>query len=62
MFNYIEMCCDPKRRHDGSNELSPVNRQKQYFQRREILRFWGGYAHDLSANLPAGVFPLPIAE
>jgi transposase InsO family protein len=30
---YIEMFYNPKRRHSFSNDLSPVEYEKQYFQR-----------------------------
>ena len=33
VFDYIEMFYNPKRRHSFSNELSPVEYEKQYLQR-----------------------------
>ncbi len=33
IFDYIEMFYNPKRRHSFSNGLSPVEYEKQYFQR-----------------------------
>ena len=33
IFDYIEMFCNPKRRHSFSNNMSPVEYEKQYFQR-----------------------------
>lgn len=33
IFDYIEMFYNPKRRHSFSNQLSPANYEKQYFQR-----------------------------
>lgn len=33
VFNYIEMFYNPVRRHSYSNRLSPVNYEKQYFER-----------------------------
>lgn len=33
IFDYIEMFYNPKRRHSSSNDLSPVEYEKQYFQR-----------------------------
>ena len=33
VFNYIEMFYNPKRRHSVSGGLSPVEYEKQYFQR-----------------------------
>ncbi len=33
IFDYIEMFYNPKRRHGFSNQLSPANYEKQYFQR-----------------------------
>lgn len=33
VFNYIEMFYNPVRRHSYSNGLSPVNYEKQYFER-----------------------------
>jgi putative transposase len=33
VFDYIEMFHNVKRRHGSSNELSPVEFEKQYFQR-----------------------------
>ncbi|MGL6079114.1 IS3 family transposase, partial [Methyloversatilis discipulorum] len=33
VFDYIEMFYNVKRRHGSSNELSPVEFEKQYFQR-----------------------------
>jgi putative transposase len=33
LFDYIEMFYNPKRRHSFSNDLSPVEYEKQYFQR-----------------------------
>lgn len=33
IFDYIEMFYNPKRRHSFSNDLSPVEYEKQYFQR-----------------------------
>jgi putative transposase len=33
VFDYIEMFYNPKRRHSFSNDLSPVEYEKQYFQR-----------------------------
>jgi len=32
-FDYIEMFYNPKRRHSFSNDLSPVEYERQYFQR-----------------------------
>ncbi|MFC5510991.1 IS3 family transposase, partial [Massilia jejuensis] len=33
VFDYIEIFYNPKRRHSFSNDLSPVEYEKQYFQR-----------------------------
>jgi putative transposase len=33
VFDYIEMFYNPKRRHSFSNDMSPVEYEKQYFQR-----------------------------
>lgn len=33
VFDYIEMSYNPKRRHGYNNRLSPVNYEKQYFER-----------------------------
>ena len=33
VFDYIEMFYNPTRRHSFSNDLSPVEYEKQYFQR-----------------------------
>lgn len=33
VFDYIEMFYNPKRRHSFSNDLSPVEYEKQYFKR-----------------------------
>ena len=33
IFDYIEMFYNPKRRHGFNNKLSPVNYEKQYFER-----------------------------
>ncbi len=33
IFDYIEMFYNPKRRHGSANGLSPVEFEKQYFQR-----------------------------
>jgi putative transposase len=33
VFDYIEMFYNPKRRRSFSNDLSPVEYEKQYFQR-----------------------------
>jgi putative transposase len=33
VFNYIEIFYNPKRRHSFSNDLSPVEYEKQYYQR-----------------------------
>jgi putative transposase len=33
VFDYIEMFYNPKRRHSCSNNMSPVEYEKQYFQR-----------------------------
>jgi putative transposase len=33
IFDYIEIFCNPKRRHSFSNDMSPVEYEKQYFQR-----------------------------
>jgi putative transposase len=33
VFNYIEMFYNPKRRHSFNNGLSPVEYEKQYFER-----------------------------
>ena len=33
VFDYIEMFYNPKRRHGYNNYLSPVNDEKQYFER-----------------------------
>jgi len=33
VFDYIEMFYNPKRRHSFSNDMSPVEFEKQYFQR-----------------------------
>lgn len=32
-FDYIEMFYNPKRNHGFNNKLSPVNYEKQYFER-----------------------------
>ncbi|OZA26890.1 MAG: hypothetical protein B7X91_10155, partial [Hydrogenophilales bacterium 17-64-11] len=36
-FDYIEMFYNPKRRHSYSNRLSPVDYEKQYFNRPESV-------------------------
>ena len=33
VFNYIEMFYNPKRRHSFNNGLSPVDFERQYFER-----------------------------
>ena len=33
IFDYIEMFYNPKRRHRFSNDMSPAEYEKQYFQR-----------------------------
>lgn len=33
VFNYIEMFYNPKRRHNTSGDISPVEFEKRYFQR-----------------------------
>jgi hypothetical protein len=33
VFDYIEMFCNPKRRHGFNERLSPVNYEKRYFER-----------------------------
>ncbi|MET3109417.1 transposase InsO family protein, partial [Oxalobacteraceae bacterium GrIS 1.18] len=33
VFDYIEMFYNPKRRHSSSGRLSPVDYEKQYFER-----------------------------
>ena len=33
VFDYIEMFYNPKRRHSFSNDFSPVEYEKPYFQR-----------------------------
>ena len=33
LFDYIEMFYNPKRRHSSNDGLSPVEFEKQYFQR-----------------------------
>lgn len=33
VFDYIEMSYNPKRRHGYNNRLSPVDYEKQYFER-----------------------------
>ena len=33
VFDYMEMFYNPKRRHSFSNDLSPVEYEKQYFKR-----------------------------
>ncbi|QJT32765.1 hypothetical protein E4186_09355 [Aeromonas media] len=33
VFDYIEMFYNPKRRHSFNNGLSPVECEKQYFER-----------------------------
>jgi len=33
IFDYIEMFYNPKRRHGYNDQLSPVNFEKQYFER-----------------------------
>ena len=33
VFDYIEMFYNPKRRHSFSNDMSPVEYEKQYFKR-----------------------------
>ncbi len=37
VFDYIEMFYNPKRRHSYSNRLSPVDYEKQYFNRLESV-------------------------
>lgn len=37
IFDYIEMFYNPKRRHGYSNDLSPVQYEKQYFARLESV-------------------------
>jgi putative transposase len=38
IFDYIEMFYNPKRRHSQANDLSPVQYEKEFFQRLQI--FW----------------------
>ena len=33
IFDYIKMFYNPKRRHSFSNQMSPVNYERQYFHR-----------------------------
>jgi putative transposase len=33
IFDYVEMFYNPKRRHSFSNDMAPVEYEKQYFQR-----------------------------
>lgn len=33
VFDYIEMFYNPRRRHGNNNRLSPVEYEKQYFER-----------------------------
>lgn len=35
VFDYIEMFCNPKRRHSHADGISPVKFEQQYFNRRE---------------------------
>ncbi|MFN4238913.1 MAG: IS3 family transposase, partial [Vogesella sp.] len=37
IFDYIEMFYNPKRRHGSANGLSPVEYEKQYFQRLKSI-------------------------
>jgi len=37
VFDYIEMFYNPKRRHNASGGLSPVNYEKQYSQRQRSV-------------------------
>nr|WP_258222855.1 IS3 family transposase [Aeromonas sp. HMWF016] len=37
VFDYIEMFYNPKRRHSFNNGLSPVECEKQYFERLESV-------------------------
>jgi putative transposase len=37
VFDYIEMFYNPKRRHGYANRLSPVEFEKQYFNRLESI-------------------------
>ncbi len=38
VFDYIEMFYNPKRRHSFNNGLSPVECEKQYFERLKVSR------------------------
>lgn len=31
VFNYIEMCYNPKRQHNSNDGLSPLEYERQYF-------------------------------
>ncbi len=42
IFDYIEMSYKPKRRHGSANGLSPVEFEKQYFQRLKSVQRSGG--------------------
>ncbi len=37
IFDYIELFYNPKLRHRFSNQLSPANYEKQYFQRQPSI-------------------------
>ena len=37
VFNYIELFYNPKRRHGYANGLSPVEFEKQYFNRQQSV-------------------------
>ena len=37
VFDYIEMFYNPKRRHSYANDVSPVQYEKQYFNRLESV-------------------------
>ena len=37
VFDYIELFYNPKRRHGYTNQLSPVEFEKQYFMRLESV-------------------------
>jgi putative transposase len=37
IFNYIEMFYNPTRRHSFADGLSPVNYEKQYFERLQAV-------------------------
>jgi putative transposase len=51
-FDYIEMFHNPKRRHSFSNDMSPVEYEKQYFQRLSSAWTTRGDSRSSSSRAP----------